>query len=286
MPVLYSFPNVDKLTDALAAYITKIQRDAVNKKGRFTIAISGGSLPKTLHGLIGRPGVTWDKWYVYADPSLSPIRLEHTLIAAPGPVPAPCTPIYRHVYYADERVVPLDHEDSNHGLCERELYSHLNGALPANQIHHLNPKLLNDLEELTDDYEAKLIAEFASKDSARFPIFDLILLGMAPDGHTASMFPGHSILGENERWVVCVEDAPKPPPTRITLTLPVMNHAAHVAFVATGEGKQKVLKDALDHPELGLPGSRVRPVLPGQLVWFVDDAASKQVDYARTSFGV
>jgi len=66
-PVLYSFPSVDKLNDALAAYITKIQSEAVNKKGRFTIAISGGSLPKTLRGLIGRPGVTWDKWYVCTD---------------------------------------------------------------------------------------------------------------------------------------------------------------------------------------------------------------------------
>jgi 6-phosphogluconolactonase len=251
--VLYSFPGVEELTDALAAYITKIQREAVNKKGRFTIAISGGSLPKTLHGLIGRPGVTWDKW---------------------------------HVYYADERVVPLDHEESNHGLCVRELYSHLGGALPANQIFHLNPDLLDDIEELTDDYESKLITEFANKDSARFPVFDLILLGVAPDGHTASMFPGHSLLTEASRWVVYVEDSPKPPPKRVTITLPVMNHASHVAFVVTGVEKQKILKDVLDHPELGLPGSRVKPVLPGKLAWFVDDAASKFVEHERTLFGI
>ncbi|KAH7104513.1 6-phosphogluconolactonase [Auriculariales sp. MPI-PUGE-AT-0066] len=252
-PVLYSFATGDLLTDALAKHITRIQRDAIDRKGRFTIAISGGSLPKTLRGLIGRPGVSWDKW---------------------------------HVYYADERVVPLDHADSNHALCTRELYSHLGGALPAAHIFALDPTLLDDLEELTDDYENKLIAEFASKDSARFPVFDLILLGMGPDGHTASLFPGHRILSEDDRWVAAVSDSPKPPPKRITLTLTVINHAAHVAFVASGEAKKDVLRVILDDPAQGLPCSRVRPVAPGHLAWFVDDAASALVQYPRSQFGV
>lgn len=252
-PVLHSFATADALMDSLAAYITKIQRDAVNKKGRFTIAISGGSLPKTLRGLIGRPGVKWDKW---------------------------------HVFYADERLVPLSDPESNHGLCTRELYAHLGGALPASQIHHIDEALLGDIEEITDAYEGQLIHEFASKDAARFPVFDLILLGMGPDGHTASLFPAHSILTEDDRWVAYVEDSPKPPPRRITLTLRVINHAAHVAFVATGEPKKDILHAVLDEPERGLPCSRVRPAHPGTVTWFVDDAASQLTAYPRTQPGV
>lgn len=252
-PVLYSFANADELAESLATYITKIQKDAINKKGRFTVAISGGSLPQTLRKLIGRPGVKWDKW---------------------------------HVYYADERAVPFDNEDSNHALCQRELYSHLNGALPVEQIHAIDESLLDDLDELTDAYESKLIREFANKDAARFPVFDLILLGMGPDGHTASLFPGHPVLSEADRWVAFVDDSPKPPPRRITLTLRVINHASHVVFVASGDPKKETLRIVLDEPEQGLPCSRVRPVHPGTVTWFVDDAASALTKHARAQFGV
>lgn len=182
--------------------------------------------------------------------------------------------------------MPLSDPDSNHLLCQKELYSHLGGALPAAQIHHIDESLLGDIDEVTDAYEGLLIHEFASKDAARFPVFDLILLGMGPDGHTASLFPGHAILSEGDRWVAYVEDSPKPPPRRITLTLRVINHAAHVAFVASGDGKKDTLRTILDEPEQGLPCSRVRPVHPGTVSWFVDDAASALTQYPRTPFGV
>jgi 6-phosphogluconolactonase len=144
--------------------------------------------------------------------------------------------------------------------------------------------LLDDLEELSDAYEKELIREFAQKDSASFPIFDLILLGIGPDGHTASLFPGHELLSEADRWVAYIEDSPKPPPKRITFTYPVINHAARVAFVATGAGKVEILPSILDTPDLGLPAARVRPVATGQLVWFVDDAASAKVKLAKADF--
>jgi 6-phosphogluconolactonase len=144
--------------------------------------------------------------------------------------------------------------------------------------------LLDDLDELSDEYEKQLIREFAQKDSARFPVFDLILLGMGPDGHTASLFPNHELLNESDRWVAYIEDSPKPPPKRITLTYPVINHASRVVFVAAGKGKQNILKLVLDQPELGLPASRVKPNYPGQLYWFVDNAAAALVDYPRTPF--
>ncbi|GBE78162.1 6-phosphogluconolactonase [Sparassis latifolia] len=248
-PVLCSFTSSAALGDALAHFIIKAQKESIEKKGRFTIAISGGSLPKQLNALIGKSGLKWDKW---------------------------------QVYYADERVVPLDHPDSNHHLCSTELWNKV--PVPKSHIHTIDFSLADDLEELSDAYEKELIHEFAQKDSARFPIFDLILLGVGPDGHTASLFPGHELLSEEDRWVAPIEDSPKPPPKRITFTFPVLNHAYRVAFVASGAGKAEILKKVLDKPENGLPASRVRPASPGQLYWFVDDAAVAGVEYPRTPY--
>jgi 6-phosphogluconolactonase len=247
--IVYSFPDTTTLSESLAEYILKAQRESIDKHGKFTVAISGGSLPKTLTALIGKPGIKWAQW---------------------------------HIFYADERVVPLDDPDSNHSLALTTLYSQV-PILPEN-IHPIDTELLGDIEELADAYEKELIREFAQKDSARFPVFDLILLGVGPDGHTASLFPGHELLSEEDCWVAYIADSPKPPSRRITLTLPVINHASRVAFVATGAGKVKILSDILDHPELGLPAARVRPVSPGQLVWFVDDPASAEVKFAKSEF--
>jgi len=248
-PILLSFPSTVELISSLADFVVKAQKDSIDKKGRFTIALSGGSLPVMLRGLLGHPGVKWNKW---------------------------------QVFYVDERVVPLDHPDSNHRACTEALG--LQHMMPPENIHTIDVSLLNDLEELSDAYEKDLIREFAQKDSARFPVFDLILLGMGPDGHTASLFPGHELLNEEDRWVAYVEDSPKPPPRRITFTYPVINHAARVAFVAAGAAKAPILKSVLDHPENGLPAARVRPVYPGHLYWFVDDDAVTGVEYPRTPF--
>ncbi|KAH9921927.1 6-phosphogluconolactonase [Epithele typhae] len=250
-PVLCSFPSSAELMESLARFILKAQKESIEKKGRFTVAISGGSLPKQLAKLVDNPAVKWDKW---------------------------------HVFYADERVVPLDHEDSNHALCMREIFGKLPPGGPQPTIHTIDPSLEDDLEELADVYEKELIQEFAMRDAARFPIFDLVLLGAGPDGHTVSLFPGHALLSEDDRWVAYIDDSPKPPTKRITLTFPVLNHAARIAFVATGAAKQDTLHTILDEPEVGLPSSRIRPVHPGQVYWFVDDAAAEKVQYPRTPF--
>jgi len=247
-PVLHSFATNDELVKALANYILTAQVEAIAKKGRFSVAISGGSLPKQLSGLIGS-NAKWDKW---------------------------------HIYFSDERLVPFDHPDSNYKLVKDEFLSKV--PIKDSNIHAIDVSLLDDIDELTDDYEAQLIKSFASRESARFPVFDLILLGMGPDGHTASLFPGHELLSESSRWVAYIEDSPKPPSKRITLTLPVINHAARVVFVAMGGGKQDVLAKVLDHPEEGLPSSRIKPSHPGTLHWFVDDAAAQKVEYPRTSY--
>lgn len=190
--------------------------------------------------------------------------------------------------------MPLDHEDSNHNLCQTEIWSKV--PIPAQNIHPIDASLIpaaskgtaeeaeNDLEEIADAYEQELIHEFANRNSARFPIFDLILLGVGPDGHTASLFPGHPLLSEDDRWVAYITDSPKPPPRRLTLTFPVINHASRVAFVASGATKADTLHTVLDKPEEGLPASRVRPITPGQVYWFVDEDAAAKIQYPRTPF--
>lgn len=282
-PVLLTFPTSAELVGALAQFIIKAQKESVEKKGRFAVALSGGSLPKQLSGLVNNPAVKWDKWYVHLHPILF-IRIYPPVQRTKAEAEVTLPIDHRHVFYADERVVPLDHEDSNHALCVRELFSKLTPGIPPHQIHTINPDLADDLEELADAYEKELIHEFAMKDAARFPIFDLILLGVGPDGHTCSLFPGHELLSEEDRWVAYIEDSPKHPQKRITLTYPVLNHAARIAFVATGAGKQDTLHTVLDEPEQGLPASRVRPVHPGHLYWFLDDAAAGKVQYPRTPF--
>ncbi|KIM84584.1 hypothetical protein PILCRDRAFT_6212 [Piloderma croceum F 1598] len=264
--IVYSFPTPDALVDPLATFILKAQKEAIDKKGKFTVALSGGSLPKMLRGLIGNKAVKWDLW---------------------------------HVFYADERVVPLDHPDSNHNLCKTALYDQEGVSIPEKHINTIKPDdpdfdfdaidftspSEDDLETLADEYESKLIASFASKDSVRFPVFDLILLGIGEDGHTCSLFPGpDSAISEGAGWVAYVQNSPKPPPNRITLTYAVLNHAARIAFVATGPGKVDVLRTVLDKPEEGLPASRVRPAFPGQVWWFVDDAASVKVKHEKAEF--
>lgn len=254
-PNLFAFPTIDNLATTLRAYIIQCQTAGIQRHDSFKVAVSGGSLPKTLaQALLSKPTspddtVKFDKW---------------------------------EIFFADERAVPLDHADSNYALLKTELLDKIpEEAKPA--VHPIDVTHLDDVQELADQYEKTLVGSFASRDSVRLPIFDLLLLGCGPDGHTCSLFPGHELLREADAWVAPISDSPKPPPRRITLTLPVVTHAVRVAFVATGGGKKDIMKQIFDASE-GLPCALVNEAAGDRCSWFVDEPAVEGVSFPRRSF--
>ncbi|MCP8716484.1 MAG: 6-phosphogluconolactonase [Asgard group archaeon] len=217
----------------------KIQK---KQEQRFKIAISGGSLIKILHqGLLPRQdSIEWEKW---------------------------------DIYFADERLVPFDSPDSNYGQAKREIFDLIEGDKKP-KIFHINESLIDDPQEAADDYEKQLISNFAKKDSVKLPLFDLLLLGCAPDGHIASLFPNHGEqLREKLAWVLPVTNAPLGPENRITLSIPIILHSSRVSFVVEGLTKAPIIKIIMERPEKGLPSSIVNEGAAGKVTWFVDDDA-------------
>lgn len=140
-------------------------------------------------------------------------------------------------------------------------------------------------EEAADEYKFVIRQLVKSRvisvsDTSDCPKFDLILLGMGSDGHIAALFPNHSVLDENEEWVTFITDSPKPPPERITFTLPVINSASNVAVVVTGSSKAEAVHMAIDDIEPDCPSVPARMVQPtkGKLVWFLDKPAASKLD--------
>ncbi|XP_010642681.1 6-phosphogluconolactonase [Fukomys damarensis] len=153
-------------------------------------------------------------------------------------------------------------------LPQTHLLSRL--PVPDSQVITIDPQL--PVEAAAEDYARKLRQAFQGD---AVPVFDLLLLGVGPDGHTCSLFPDHPLLQERDRIVAPISDSPKPPPQRVTLTLPVLNAARTVVFVATGEGKASVLKRILEDKDgAPLPAALVQPHT-GTLRWFLDEAAAR-----------
>jgi 6-phosphogluconolactonase len=176
--------------------------------------------------------------------------------------------------------VPLDHEDSNHRLVKAELLDKIPAELGHPKVFPIDVKYLDDAQELADQYEQTLVSVFAARDSVRLPMFDLLLLGCGPDGHTCSLFPGSPLLRETEAWILKIEDSPKPPPKRITLSLPVVSHGIKIAFVATGGGKKEIMKDIFDKDEgRELPCGLVNAQAQERVSWFVDYPAIEGVSF-------
>ncbi len=228
------FTNRANLSIAVAQQIAQLSAEAIRTRGRFTVAISGGSLPE-----LAFPPLT-------ADPHRQQIAWQAW-----------------HVFLADERCVPLDDEDSNYHLARPYLFDQV--PIPASQIYPIDPTLTPQAMAIA--YQTQMQTVFGQ--NSAWPVFDLILLGMGPDGHTASLFPNHPLLDEATRWVAEITDSPKPPPERITLTLPVLNYARQIIFVVTGRSKATAMRQIAAQPD-SLPAGRVQP---SAALWFVDEAA-------------
>lgn len=249
-PLLYSFPAKDELSAAVVTYILAAQDAALEKHEKFRVAVSGGSVPAFLRNLASNPETEWGKW---------------------------------DIFFADERAVPHNHEDSNYGLLKKELLDHIPAGSERPTVVPIDESLLDDTQELADAYEHALVREFAARETVKVPVFDLIILGCGPDGHTCSLFPGHELLREQVAWVAPIEDSPKPPPRRITLTLPVVAHATRVIFIAAGAGKAEVLRTIFDQPEEGLPCSIVNEMCGDRVSWFCDAPATEGVAFPKKS---
>jgi 6-phosphogluconolactonase len=232
----------EQLSVGLSAHVAYLAAEAADARGRFLVAFSGGSLLDIIAPALGshplRDSVDWSMW---------------------------------HVFWADERWVPRSSPESNYGVAARLLFKRV--SIPEEQIHAADDSL--SPSETAQAYESDL-AKIFQPGAGKVPRFDLILLGIGEDGHTASLFPNHPVLNEVRRWVVPVRDAPKPPPIRITMTLPLINNARHVVIVAAGQSKanilSKVFNTGVKQPEL--PAQLVNPSA-GELKWFIDRAASQ-----------
>lgn len=148
---------------------------------------------------------------------------------------------------------------------------------PIGQIHAIDASLAP--ADCAAEYEAQILSLFGAT-AADTPVFDVVLLGMGPDGHTASLFPGHALLGDASRLIAPITDSPKPPPTRVTFTYRLLNAAERVAFVALGEGKADVLAAVFDESVPAaeqLPSARVRQAGSSKPTWFVDEPAAKKL---------
>ncbi|HEY4675536.1 MAG TPA: 6-phosphogluconolactonase [Candidatus Angelobacter sp.] len=215
----------------------RLAEAAVQERGRFSVALSGGNTPRTVYSLLAS---------------------EHK--------PLPWHSI--HIFFGDERHVPPDDPDSNFRMTSESLLSKV--PIPEKNVHRIHAEL--DAEAAAAEYDQEL-RDFFHLSDQDWPRFDLIFLGIGEDGHTASLFPGSKALTETSRRVAAnwVE---KFQAFRITLTLPVLNHAAEVVFLVSGAGKAQILHEILRPGAQKYPAQSVQPE-NGRLLWLVDkDAAS------------
>ncbi len=235
-PELRILKNAADLFEAAAAEFAAQASAAVRASGKFTVALSGGSTPKTLYSLLAtKPGIPWDKIYFF---------------------------------WGDERHVPPDDPESNYRMANQTLLSRVPAR--AENIFRIHSEE-KDAAAAALQYEQTLKDVFHLSPGT-FPRFDLIFLGVGPDGHTASLFPGTSALTEMHRLVVA-NWVPKFDTDRITVTFPVLNAAACVIFVMSGADKAPILQNVLENTAADLPSQKVRPV-NGKLIWMVDEPAA------------
>jgi 6-phosphogluconolactonase len=234
------YPDGDALSREVARAIVHRMNETLTTTDYFTLSLAGGQTPRTLYGVLAteyRDTIPWSRL---------------------------------HLFWGDERYVARDNPRSNYRLVQESLLDHV--PIPRENVHFM-PTDLPEPEDAAVAYEQTLREWFRSS----WPRFDLVLLGMGPDGHTASLFPGSPALGERTRWVVAVR-APVEPRLRLTLTPPVLNNAPLVFFLVAGAEKADVLRRVLTAASgaIAYPAAAVRPG-GGDVVWWVDEHAAKSV---------
>jgi 6-phosphogluconolactonase len=227
------------LADAAARHVRLALAEAIAARGRAWIALSGGRTPRALYERLAQadtPAIDWTRV---------------------------------HVAFGDERVVPPDHADSNYGMAKAALLDRV--AIPPAQVHRVRGES-GDASAATSAYAAELVSAFGLEPGA-WPAFDLVLLGVGADGHTASLFPHTTALADTTRLALAVE-APSPPRSRVSLTFPVLNAARAVAILAGGADKADAIGRAF--AESGtIDETPVRGIQPsGPVTWLLDAAAA------------
>lgn len=235
-PQVHVFSDKATLVAGAAEQVIALMRDAIATSDRCTIALSGGSTPKPLYQAIAQTDLPWDKIYVY---------------------------------WGDERYVPATHADSNAKMAHEAWLDHV--AIPAENVFAV-PTDTDSPETTADRYQQTLIESFQAASEKDIPQFDLILLGMGDDGHTASLFPHTLALNEFYRWVTVGNKDGQP---RITFTVPLINQARHVMFVVAGADKQTALSQVFAPvaDNATYPSRLIAPA--GELQWLLDSAASQ-----------
>ncbi|MCS7054972.1 MAG: 6-phosphogluconolactonase [Thermoflexales bacterium] len=238
-------PTPEALTELAAKGIAFWGRKAIERRGVFHLALSGGNTPKALYRRLADAP--------YAD------QIEWARV---------------HLWWSDERAVPSDHPDSNYKLAYDALIAKT--PIPAQNVHRVPTEL--GPTAAAERYEAEIRATIAAAADASLPAFDLILLGMGDDGHTASLFPHTPALTEPARLVVSQVVPQATVPERITFTAPLINAADVVFFLVSGAGKSQTLRRVLlgEHRPEMLPAQLIAPPR-GKLFWMVDAAAASQV---------
>jgi 6-phosphogluconolactonase len=247
MPEVRSYAHLEELSRAAAEETLRCARAAIAKKDRLTLVLAGGSTPRRLYQILAeeyRNQIDWSKV---------------------------------HLFWSDERFVPLTDSECNFAMASQALISRV--RIPRENVHRI-PVDLAIPEEAANAYESQLREFFKIDAENAFPGFDLVLLGVGQDGHTASLFPSTPILREERRWVASVT-APKNFKTRsrITLTLPVLNNAEKIFFLVAGAEKQNVVGSILKTPSTAqkiYPAALIRP--QGQIIWFIGHTAGKAIN--------
>lgn len=239
LPQLHILSSGGDIQKEVCAGILDCAAKSVADHGFFSIGLSGGSVAKIVsQGFSGSNDVDWKSW---------------------------------RVFFCDERLVPFNNDDSTYAFFKREFFDKVN--FPPENVFPIDPTL--DVGGAAEDYVAKIRKVYPGNE---VPSFDLLLLGMGPDGHTCSLFPDHPALQEENKMVVPITDSPKPPPSRITLTIPVLNKARNVFVISTGGAKAEAVKGCLE-PDVGtspLPAGLARPS-NGQLHWYLDTPAAEKL---------